>query len=231
MSKIYSYVLKVDDGAAPNPFFGKCTLTICKPKIRKTAQIGDWVIGTGSKNTELSKNKFYDFSNSVVYAMKVTAKMTLAEYDKYCQAELTEKIPDINSEDWRLKVGDCIYDYSTGDNPVMRRGVHDEYCRNTDLDGLYSLLSDHFYYFGYEARPLPHDLMVMIKKNRGHKVIINPDLVQKFEQWISQFERNKIYANSQRSWFFDRKLTDKDLLSCSKICAKEDEKDEEENVW
>lgn len=38
---IYSYVLRTDDGAAPNPFWGTCTLTICKPVIRRTAHIGD----------------------------------------------------------------------------------------------------------------------------------------------------------------------------------------------
>lgn len=40
---LFSYILKIDDGAAPNPFWGQCTLTICKPKIRKTADNGDWL--------------------------------------------------------------------------------------------------------------------------------------------------------------------------------------------
>jgi hypothetical protein len=67
MTKIYSYVLRIDDGAATNPFWGLCTLTICKPAIRRNAQIGDWVIGTGSKNTKLKDGKIYDFSGSIVY--------------------------------------------------------------------------------------------------------------------------------------------------------------------
>ncbi len=46
---IYSYVLRYDDGVAPNPFFGFCTLAVCKPVIRRKAQVGDWIIGTGSK--------------------------------------------------------------------------------------------------------------------------------------------------------------------------------------
>jgi len=50
MTKIYSYIIRVDDGAAPNPYGDICTLTICKPKIRKAADEGDWIIGTGSKN-------------------------------------------------------------------------------------------------------------------------------------------------------------------------------------
>ena len=55
METIYSYVLRTDDGAAPNPLWGTCTLTICKPVIRRTAKVGDWVIGVGSANVEVSK--------------------------------------------------------------------------------------------------------------------------------------------------------------------------------
>jgi hypothetical protein len=44
-----------DYGFAPNPFFGVCTLATCKPKIRKAAAIGDWVVGTGS--SRLMKKK------------------------------------------------------------------------------------------------------------------------------------------------------------------------------
>ena len=46
---IYSYVVARDYGFAPNPFYGCCTLATCKPIIRRMAQVGDWVIGTGSK--------------------------------------------------------------------------------------------------------------------------------------------------------------------------------------
>lgn len=50
LMKLYSYCIPVDDGAAPNPFWGTCTLTICKPKIRRVAQVGDWIVGVGSVN-------------------------------------------------------------------------------------------------------------------------------------------------------------------------------------
>lgn len=53
MTKIFSYVLAKDLGSAPNPLLGKCTLTICQPLIRQKAEIGDWIIGTGSKNANL----------------------------------------------------------------------------------------------------------------------------------------------------------------------------------
>ena len=60
MSKIYSYVLRYDDGAAPNPFWDLCTLTICKPGIRKGALVGDWVLGTGSKRAKCNDGQIHD---------------------------------------------------------------------------------------------------------------------------------------------------------------------------
>lgn len=110
MPKIYSYILRTDDGAAPNPFWGLCTLTICKPKIRRKAQIGDWVIGTGSKNVKVSDGKIYDFSDSLVYAMKISDKKTLKEYDTFCRNQLTNKIPNFDMDNWKIHAGDCIYD-------------------------------------------------------------------------------------------------------------------------
>jgi len=50
MNRLYSYTIPIDDGAAPNPFWGTCTLAICKPAIRRTAKVGNWVVGLGSKN-------------------------------------------------------------------------------------------------------------------------------------------------------------------------------------
>ncbi len=38
---LYTYCIPYDDGAAPNPFWGQCTLVICKPRIRKVARPGD----------------------------------------------------------------------------------------------------------------------------------------------------------------------------------------------
>ena len=106
--RLYSYTIPYDDGAAPNPFWGVCTLAICKPAIRRTASEGDWIVATGSKNTKDQG----DLSNKVIYAMKVTKKMTLQEYDDYCRNHLQKKIADWENRDPRRRLGDCIYDFS-----------------------------------------------------------------------------------------------------------------------
>src|SRR5437870_11983954 len=102
---LYSYCLRYDHGAAPNPYWGYCTLVICKPAIRRHATCGDWIVGLGSVESPLG-----DISTSVVYAMKVTRPpLAMSEYDKFCSESLRNKIPDMHSPDFRRRVGDCIY--------------------------------------------------------------------------------------------------------------------------
>ena len=54
-----------DYGFAPNPFFGFCTLANCKPKIRKSANVGDWIIGTGCKTRKLEYHLTEDGKSSI----------------------------------------------------------------------------------------------------------------------------------------------------------------------
>jgi|SRR6516225_285698 hypothetical protein len=50
---IFSYVIEHDLGFAPNPFHGVCTLACCKPRIRKKAQLRDYVLGLGAVKPKL----------------------------------------------------------------------------------------------------------------------------------------------------------------------------------
>ncbi len=87
MPELYSYRVRHDTGAAPNPFWGVLSLVICKPALRRRANIGDWIIGTGSANSPMG-----DISDRVVFIMKVTDKMEMYEYDMHTQPNLCEKI-------------------------------------------------------------------------------------------------------------------------------------------
>lgn len=192
---LYTYRIPYDTGAAPNPFWGICTLTICKPVIRRVAQKGDWVVGTGSKSLPLG-----DISKHVVYAMKVTGKLTLEEYDRFCKEEYPNKIPDWNNEDYRRRMGDCIYyDFFDGRLPKIRRSVHNKGNRKTDLRGEYALLSKNFYYFGDHPIELLKKLQKIIPKGRGHQSKSNASYVEKFISWIESCELtpNKLYGDPQ----------------------------------
>src|SRR5258706_1914853 len=148
--ELYSYCLRWDDGAAPNPYWDICTLTIYKPAIRRAANKDDCVVGLGSVNSRLG-----DISDCVVYAMKVTDKIGLWGYDNLCEKKYPGKIPDWHSSEFARRVGDCIYDFSKGSRPAMRVGVHDERNRERDLGGINALISDHFSYFGDNPIRLP----------------------------------------------------------------------------
>jgi hypothetical protein len=212
----YSYVIRHDNGAAPNPFWGLCTLTICKPDIRRTSNIPDWVIGTGSKNSRLEDGKTYDFSDSLVFAMKISRKLSLEEYDIFCKKSLVKKIPKWFNRDVRLRLGDCIYDYGDKNElPTLRKGVHTIENMKRDLGGKHSLLSKHFYYFGQEPRQIPQYLKHIIKRGRKHLVNDDEVTIKKFENWISRFSKNKLYAKPQLQFEFEVEPSDGQISKCS----------------
>jgi hypothetical protein len=68
----YSYKIVRDYGFAPNPFHGICTLATCKPHVRLKANVGDWIIGSGAKTTNLE--------GRIIYAMEIAEKVTFEEY-------------------------------------------------------------------------------------------------------------------------------------------------------
>src|SRR5271157_5772345 len=136
MARLFSYTIPIDDGAAPNPFRGMCSLAICKPGIRRVAQEGDWVAGLGSRDAPSG-----DLSGRLVYAMRVEAVLSLKEYDKQASANWPHRIPDVRSLDLSDRLGDCIYDYAQGGAPKQRPGVHGPSNLETDLSGENVLIS------------------------------------------------------------------------------------------
>ncbi len=198
--RLFSYCIPVDDGAAPNPYWGICTLAICKPKIRSVANIGDWIAGVGSVNV---RGKSY--RNKLVYAMKVTNKMTMQEYDDYCLKELPKKVPVVTSKDYRMNVGDSIYDYSQRE-PKLRASVHNFHNRKRDLDGKNVLLSNHFYYFGDNAIDIPTRLLPILKQGQSHKSTANEAYKLDFVDWLEKtpYDPNMLHGKPQFILDFSR---------------------------
>jgi hypothetical protein len=206
--RLFSYTVAQDYGSAPNPFWGVCTLTICKPVIRRKAEKEDWVVG-------LRKN-------SVVYAMRITGKKTLAEYDEYCQVNFPKKIPLWSSKDFRRQVGDCIYDYSIPASSKLRQSIHVEGNVKTDLGGIYALLSEDFYYFGNCPRLLPAHLQPIIHK-RGHKSNANDKYFDDFIKWI------RIHRETHNTSSADPELRSEltDSTCARSKCSKRDHRESE----
>ncbi len=188
--ELYTFCLKNDCGASPNPFGNYCTLALTKPAIRRSAKVGDWIVGFASPESGLK-----DASRRVVFAMKVTNVLSMSDYNDFCRKECAEKIPQRPSATYEQLVGDCIYDFIEGvDEPVLRPSVHDESNIDSDLKGKNVLISQHYVYWGNEAPELPQNLWKIIKKGKGHQVEKNRPFIKDFEKFIKDYEINSIFA-------------------------------------
>jgi hypothetical protein len=169
--KLYSYVVKHDSGFAPNPFWGYCTLACCKPKIRKAAEVGDWVVGTGAVSNV--------GNDKLVYAMKVTEKLNFEQYsqDKRFQC----KIPAKGRMEER---GDNIYHSDKNRDYMQCKSYHIEKDKKRDLSSGFVLISNYYFYFGKKDVLIPNDFKVIIKSGPGHKCNFDSNLVSGFINWL-----------------------------------------------
>lgn len=147
-SILYAYAITRDFGFAPNPFHGFCTLATCKPGIRNTAKVGDWILGVGGANLKNAKKK-------CILLMKVTEKMSFDDY--WDDHRFSIKKPARNGS--RVQVlGDNIYHKDRNGEWIQEDSHHSNPDGSFNMTNLYRdtkanqvLISDHFYYFGDKA--------------------------------------------------------------------------------
>jgi hypothetical protein len=182
--RFYSYVIRSDSGFAPNPFWHYCTLACCKPIIRKNANCGDWVIGTGSSKSV--------GNNRLVYAMKITEKIDFDEYSK--NEKYKCKIPSATP---MQRCGDNIYyKDEDGDWKIRDGAYHTEKNIKTDINkGMFVLISDHYYYFGRNAIEIPEKYQSLIKKGPGHKSNFSIEIIEDFVNWLEGKTPMGIHGN------------------------------------
>lgn len=172
--RLYSYVLRRDQGFSPNPFHGWCTLATCKPHIRASARLGDWVAG---------------FRNGLLtFAMRVDEALGFDEY--WHDARFHKKRPYLSGSNKQL-CGDNIY--HRGANGAWRQEDSLASLRNglvsaqntlydTNVDRV--LVSSQYYYFGRSAPLLPPSLADIIAKGRGHRVMHDGTAVNRLLDWL-----------------------------------------------
>jgi len=175
MLSVYTYVIDHDLGLAPNPFWGYCTLAVCKPKIRKSKSLktGDWIVGTGSVALEKRlKRPPGQYINKIIYAMEVTEILTFEEY--WNDPRFFVKRPNVNGSLAR-KYGDNIY-YPINDDWGQLDSAHSNSDgsmnlkhRKKDLSGKNVLISNNFYYFGDNLIKVPNKFVELFKYGVGEK--------------------------------------------------------------
>lgn len=198
--KYYSYVVSRDFGFAPNPFGQHCTLATCKPIIRKNSEIGDWVFGISPK--------VKDKGNRLVFAMKVTQKITFNQY--WESPEFQYKKPVLNGS-LKQMYGDNIYhrdenseDWIQSDSHHSKANGETNYHNlKRDTSGKFVLISDCFYYFGVSNIELPFSLKTKFSIGIGQKQV-KEEFAMKLIEWLkSNYEVGlidvpKLFINFQR---------------------------------
>lgn len=173
--KLYTYVIKHDTGFSPNPFWGYCTLANCKPKIRRTAEIGDWIVG-------LSPNAC---GNHVVFAMEVEEILDYGQY--FRDQRFANKIPYTKGK-VIFKCGDNIYKPLPNGYFEQLPSMHSPDNKIHDLSGVYVLVGTNFHYFGPTGPELPGHLEVL-KVGIGHKSRFEPKIISNFFQFIEAYPK------------------------------------------
>jgi len=192
---LFIYVVRRDFGFAPNPFHGVCTLATCKPDIRRSARIGDWVMGVGGTRLRAT--------GRCLYLMKVTEMSTFDEY--WSDSRFISKRPLRNGSSVMM-VGDNIYHRNDGIGAWIQADSHHSNPDGspnmtnleTDTRSANVLISTHFYYFGSCAPPV--DLKSIGFKNirNYRKFSLNDDAVKGLIESIeteNQKDRNLVMAD------------------------------------
>ena len=201
--RLHSYVVARDYGFAPNPFFGVCTLATCKPRLRSVAQVGDWIVGTGSKTNGREKH--------VVYTMRVTSAMTFEAY--WADPRFHTKKPNLRGSK-KQAFGDNIYSrcHDTGlwcqanSHHSLTNGSPNPSNVVADTGTNRILLSDDFVYWGGSGPQLPAHFLrygpnhVTLCVIRNHKNKFPPELVKEFIAWIRSLNE-KGYAGEPADWY------------------------------
>ncbi len=200
MARLFSYVVARDFGFAPNPFHGYCTLCTCKPQIRRHAIIGDWVLGTGSKN--------HGRESHVVFAMRVTETLTFGEY--WRDPRFLVKRPDLRASKKRA-FGDNIYCEDPENGAWRQLDSHHSWADGSpnpnnvkrDTNPNRVLISDDFIYWGGYGPLLPAQLRGagndIRQPGRGHKCRFSNHVVEGFIAWVRSLEASG-YQGDPLDW-------------------------------
>ncbi len=182
---LFSYILTNDNGFAPNPFGGICTLACSTPNIRRNANLGDWIIGTTPAPDQ----------GKLVFAMRVDRGLTFEMYWDFPEYEC--KKPNKNNG-----CGDNIYKMGKdGQLTQVKNLFHGKENIKSDTSINRVLISKTFYYFGKEAVAIPKKFSSIINTGQGQKTLKpipensdKRDVVPQFLEWLQEQFKEGIHG-------------------------------------
>ena len=153
---IHSYRQFFDAGFNPNANGGICSMAQCCRSLRRTAKIGDWIIGVVDE-------EMCPGVPSIVHMMEITGTCSLKEYDNMTKLDEQLWIKRPVHGIPQTTNGDCIYQWDSDGEAYL---VRDRAQCATDLEVDRVLLSTNFVYYGKTFLPIPQNLQVLVPKKR-----------------------------------------------------------------
>ena len=212
--QLFTYKVAYDTGFAPNPFFGVLTLATCKPMIRKTAQIGDLIIGYTAKTGKNMRGK----GERVLYIAQVSEKLRMEEYFKDKRFEI--KKPQWKSNSLIFKNGDNCYELDEKEGKWKQLACwHSEFDKNKnvigedpdhiehDTGGKYVLICKDYIYFGKSAIETPEELVPTIP-GRGHRSKSNDSFIQKALDFFQELKKKYTKKIIDRPFYWEKESDD-----------------------
>lgn len=182
--RLHSYIVARDYGFAPNPFYGLCTLATCKPRIRKSCAIGDWVMGTGSQEESRPGH--------LVYIMQISEAMSFDEY--WRDPRFLRKRPDLRGS-LKQAFGDNIYCRPDPEADWRQLPSHhslqdgranpSNIWRDTSVNRV--LIADQFVYWGADAPKIPDEFRTpedICMRGQGNMWNFSKRIVKSFLDWV-----------------------------------------------
>ncbi len=195
---MFSYVIEHDLGFAPNPFHGACTLACCKPLIRKSAKIGDYILGTGAVEPNLE--------GYLTYWMRVDQILT---FDQYWKAQrFRRKKPHMSATTY-LRYGDNIYHRDGGKTFKREDSFHSMEDGSVSLGDLRRdtgttdkvLVGHEFAYWGRAGIKVPNHLTFLLKKGPGHRCRFTDEQIAAIMAWLGTLPERG-YIGEPAHWQF-----------------------------
>lgn len=156
--KFYVYKCIVDNGGAPCVQDELLSLAICKPMLRRTAEVGNWLVAFGSKGDRPS--------HRLIYIAEVTKVLDQGEY---------------YTGNTYFNRKDCIYrKRADGQYEWVKNLIHGPEAMDRDLGksphyaSARTIISDNFRYFGRNAsnewiHRHPHLAVLVSDLKQGHR--------------------------------------------------------------
>ena len=172
--RVHTYVIAVDAGSAPNYDRPFVTLAVCKPRIRRKAEIGEVVLAFAGKDVNPTE------PHTVVWAGVVSEKMSFADY--WNDRRFANKKPDKSDHP------DNFYRPVDGGLLWVQNDVHGPDATNHDTGGKFVLGFSPSWRFGAHGplMPIEFDLR-MVGGRRGERIadLTEPEW-KRLRAWLDQ---------------------------------------------